>query len=174
MKLDPYGANTEAEYAHYLSHIGALYSLTDYAAAIAIATPKLYQVKTGANELHLEFAYVALTSGLLEFADVTGFTTDGSPLVPLCYNRKPNFAKPLTVVIYKDPTVPAGAGTSFFKAVPAAYNVAGNRSGFLRDGAEFNLAPNSRYLFRFTTDADGNKGFLTLSFYEPPLGGFKG
>jgi hypothetical protein len=169
MKSDPFGATTEIEYAHYLCHQGLLWAVTDIGTGVLIAGPKIWSITVGANPLHMEFSVSAGATGLMELLELNSIT-DGTPITPINYNRIAGMSRPILSTFFKDSTAPSISATLMSKLVPTGYNVAGNRSGMLRDGAEFNLKPSTKYAIRFTTDTDTVKAGLMMACYEPIVG----
>lgn len=172
MKQDLLGMEVAQDVDHFLCHIGALYGISDFVTGIAAATPQVWGLATGSDEVHVKLAVVALTTGKIEVSPCTSFTP-GTVLVDYPFNQSRPKVDPL-ITFSRTPTAITGEVVRMTKPVPPNYALEANTSHALRPTAEFILAPNSFYIVRFTSDADANKAEFMASHYDPPAGGFKG
>lgn len=148
---------------HAILHQGKMYSVSYYDEAVADDANLNIQILTGDKEAHASYIITAGGDAIVEMRESIE-STGGTPIS--IYNKNRNSLNtPLSTVMY-NPTV-TSSGTLLFKefTIGGTYNQA--IGGGTRTDTEWELLPNTKYLFKTTNKAGLAKVIsVSLEFYE--------
>lgn len=161
MRQDPHFADAVIEYGHHLVHQGKLAFLSDAQSGVASVT---YLITTGAKPLHLAGRVTMSVAGTAQLTEGLSAGADGVAIVPSFYNRVEN--RKMLSTFSRTPTGTAGGTALLAQNVPATPTV---MPLGVRQGVEFKLLPNTKYLLTLTPGASANVT-VDLDLYEESPG----
>jgi hypothetical protein len=159
------GSNLQVttDYVHEYVHQGALWTTSIAVPSLANSGDSDCYIVTGSDMCHLVSAIQAEGACTLNiYEDAVG--SNGTVLTPTNLNR--NVATTPTTVIRAGATI-TSVGTLLFTFYLPGGTGGGKAGGFIRQGTEIVMKPNTAYLYR-TTNVSGNAIRLAkqLEFYE--------
>lgn len=161
----PNRLNAAIDWAHLQVHDGKSFVVNSYDTDIDIATPKLYRISVPIGVVaHVEVELTLLAAGIGELFEAPTLTAVGTALSAINRNRESSNAA--RMVVAEDPTISAAGTLLGFARISGAGNPAQPVGGQAYSRHEFELNGGKHYLFRITTDADNNKSWLAVNWYE--------
>ena len=163
-EVDPLGALSTVGTVHHKVHEGNSYTFFHYSADVDIASPLNVVMSIGSEEAHMTTEVKTDGGGEYAIYESPTISVSGTPITVFNRNRtSANTAK--TTVTYGDTIGATGTkiASSYIFAVGGGVTRVG---GEVRTDTERILAPNIKYLFRFTPSADNTKVNVRTSFYE--------
>jgi hypothetical protein len=152
------------DYPHQRIHDGKAFLVNSYDTDIDIAGPKYYRITVPVGKVaHVEVDATLLTAGLVELYEGPTLTGAGTALTAI--NRNRESSNVAAVVVAEDCTISA-AGTllGFLRVNGSAHPTQGVGAN-AASRHEFELDAGN-YLIKITTDADNNKSWLGVLWYE--------
>jgi hypothetical protein len=158
-RTDSYDRMIPIEYYHAKIHNGEMFRINgDFTLASGAYQYMLF--KTGSKTVHIYGEVVSSDLGSFKFYESPTITADGTPLVPLNKNRN-STNTPLSTV-YASPTVTAN-GTLLDSFLLSTTKNAGGKDS---NENEWNLKPNTDYLFAIYSGANNNDFITKADWYE--------
>ncbi len=152
------------EYEHHEIHEGHHYVFGHTADGVAnAATVDILIKTTGCSRVpHLTGEVQSNLQGNISFYEGLTVSADGTTLSINNNNR--NSSNVASCTAFHTPTVGATLGTELF--AQSMFGAGRNIGGNVKREREFVLAPDQKYLLRFTSDAASNTVNMILDFYD--------
>jgi len=162
------GGRVTIDFVTALVHVGKVFRISMYDAALADTNSQELLIQVGDNEIHINVTVSVLGDFEVFLFEGTTVSDDGTPVVPLNLNRTSSLVSAGT--FSTSPTI-TGDGTELAHAVlPGGQRNQAIENEVGGDG-EVILAPNTIYLLRSTNFSGGASRVSTsIVFYEPDLG----
>jgi len=160
------GALAAIDIAHLMVHAGRFFSVPDVDLDVDIATPKEWLFVTpDDDDLEVHATLGVSSSGQTRFELFEGATAsaNGTEIVPVNHHRTSTYESQVTA--YKDPTI-TDAGDLIDTAAVGSTGGSVKLGGVARNGAEWDLKPNTVYLLRATAGANDLVMTLSAEYYE--------
>lgn len=153
-------------YPHHEIHAGNAFEATDYDGDVDIAGPKYWSIVTPNTTkwAHFTFFLFAEAGGTVEFFETPTTPSGGSALT--AYNRNRNSATTSGLTIRYNRSVVADGTRIGLGRTGTSGNPAKATGGSVETRGEIILKQNTEYIIKYTTDADNNKVWLVLDWYE--------
>jgi len=144
---------------------GKYYAISDYDADVDTAAPKYWMVVTpnSTTRVKISATLSASGAGIMQLYEAPTVTDNGSALTIVNLNRVS--ASTSTATAFSDPTV-TDDGTLLLTYMIPAGGVPKAVGSSVRQDTEVILKANTKYVFKFTPDADNVSAGLVAAWFE--------
>lgn len=156
---------TSLDFAHYELHEGDAYVAVYLVSSLGSGSSHDHLLVTPDTDKWAHHVLEVISTAEAEVYVYEGADSTGGTAVP-AYNRNRNSANTAAVTVAHTPSVTT-AGTQIWVGMVWSGNRAG---GGQHDLSEIILKQNTKYLFRFTSRAAGNKLLIRHNWYEHTFG----
>lgn len=148
----------------YLAYIGKLHYISNYFSSVENNAVVNMLYVTGSKSVRIVSEAASTGTAKLETFDGTIVSNNGTEVIVTCMNR--NIEYNVETKVYHTPTVTA-SGTAMRVGLLPGGSGPKSSGGTVREGAEWTLKPNTKYLIR-VTNLSGNTADITVvnNFYE--------